>query len=210
MESERLIAGDVVSVNTIWDCVTCGACENQCPVFIEHIGTLQDMRRYLVMNEGDMPATAQATLMQIEQRGHPWRGTTLTRTTWMEGLDVPEFDGSQEYLYWVGCSGALVDRNMPDHAGRRRLLNEAGVSWGCLGEEETCTGDPARRLGNEYLSQMQSEAPSRLQGEGRAEGHHQLPALLQHDAQRVPGLRRRVRGDPPHAVPRQTSSRQAS
>jgi Fe-S oxidoreductase/nitrate reductase gamma subunit len=157
MENERLIAGDVVSVNTIWDCVTCGACETQCPVGIEHIGKLQDMRRYKVMTEGDMPATAQAVLTQLEQRGHPWRGTSLTRTSWMEGVgfEVPQFDGSQEYLYWVGCSGALVDRNVPITQAVARLLNEAGVSWGCLGEMETCTGDPARRLGNEYLAQMQ-------------------------------------------------------
>jgi Fe-S oxidoreductase/nitrate reductase gamma subunit len=157
IEGERLIAGDVVSVNTIWDCVTCGACETQCPIVIEHIGTLQDMRRYRVLTEGDMPATAQATLSQLEQRGHPWRGTTLTRSTWMEGVDAPEFTGEQEYLYWVGCSGALVERNVPITQAVARLLNEAGVSWGCLGEAETCTGDPARRLGNEYLAQMQIE-----------------------------------------------------
>ena len=159
MEDERLIAGDVVSVNTIWDCVTCGACETQCPVNIEHIQKLQDMRRYKVLSEGDMPPTAQAVLTQLEQRNHPWRGTSLTRTSWMEGLDVevPEFDGSQEYLYWVGCSGALVDRNVPITRAVARLLTEAGVSWGCLGEAETCNGDPARRLGNEYLAQMQME-----------------------------------------------------
>ncbi len=159
IEDERLIAGDVVSVNTIWDCVTCGACETQCPVNIEHIQKLQDMRRYKVLSEGDMPPTAQAVLTQLEQRNHPWRGTSLTRTSWMEGLDVevPEFDGSQEYLYWVGCSGALVDRNVPITRAVARLLTEAGVSWGCLGEAETCNGDPARRLGNEYLAQMQME-----------------------------------------------------
>ena len=158
IEGERLIAGDVVSVNTIWDCVTCGACETQCPLFIEHIGTLQDMRRYKVMTEGEMPPTAQAVLTQLEQRGHPWRGTSLTRTSWMEGLDVPRFDGSQEYLYWVGCSGALVERNLPTTRAVARLLTEAQVSWGCLGELETCSGDPARRLGNEYLAQMQIQA----------------------------------------------------
>lgn len=157
LEGERLIAGDVVSVNTIWDCVTCGACETQCPVFIEHIGSLQDMRRYRVLTEGDMPPSAQAVLGQLEQRGHPWRGTALTRTTWMEGLDieVPTYSGEQEYLYWVGCSGALVERNIPITRAVARLLTEAGVSWGTLGDAETCTGDPARRLGNEYLAQMQ-------------------------------------------------------
>ena len=148
---------DAVGFNPIWDCVTCGACQYQCPVFIEHVPALQDMRRFLTMNEANMPETAQQTLTQIEQRGHPWRGTQYTRSSWMEGLDVPTFDGSQEYLYWVGCSGALVDRNIPTTRAVARLLSEAGVNYGCLGEEESCTGDPARRLGNEYLYQTQAE-----------------------------------------------------
>jgi Fe-S oxidoreductase len=147
---------DAVGFNPIWDCVTCGACQYQCPVFIEHVPALQDMRRFLTMNEANMPETAAQTLMQLEQRGHPWRGTPYTRTSWMEGLDVPTFDGSKKYLYWVGCSGALVDRNIPTTRAVARLLKEAGVSFGCLGEEESCTGDPARRLGNEYLYQTQA------------------------------------------------------
>ncbi len=147
-----------VGFNPIWDCVTCGACMFQCPVFIEHIPAIMDMRRYLVMNEANMPETAAATLMQLEQRNHPWRGTQFTRTDWMEGRDIPAFDGSQEYLYWVGCTGALVDRNIPITQATARLFKEAGVSYGCLGEEESCSGDPARRLGNEYLFQMQATA----------------------------------------------------
>jgi len=157
-EVKELTLIDAVGFNPIWDCVTCGACQYQCPVFIEHIPALQDMRRFLTMNEANMPETAAATLMQIEQRGHPWRGTPFTRTSWMEGLEVPAFDGSQEYLYWVGCSGALVDRNIPTTRAVARLLKEAGVSYGCLGEEEMCNGDPARRLGNEYLYQTQAQA----------------------------------------------------
>jgi Fe-S oxidoreductase len=155
---EELTLIDAVGFNPVWDCVTCGACQYQCPVFIEHIPALQDMRRFLTMNEANMPETAAATLMQIEQRGHPWRGTPFTRTSWMEGLDVPAYDGSQKYLYWVGCSGALVDRNIPITRAVARLLNEAGVSWGVLGDEEQCTGDPARRLGNEYLYQEQAKS----------------------------------------------------
>ena len=162
VKEERAIAGDVVSFNTIWDCVTCGACEYQCPLFIEHIPKLMDMRRYLVMEQASMPETAQATLMQLEQRGHPWRGTQLTRTTWIEelareGVEVPMFDGSQEYLYWVGCTGALQERNVRVTKAIVRLLLQAGVSFGVLGAEETCSGDPARRLGNEYLFQMQAQ-----------------------------------------------------
>jgi len=158
LEGERLIAGDVVSDNVIWDCLTCGACETQCPLFIEHIPKLVGMRRYLVMDQARMPETAQATLMQLEQRGHPWRGTPLARTSWIEEMgNVPMFDGSQEYLFWVGCSGALSERNVLTTKAIARLLNQAGVSYGVLGAEETCCGDPARRLGNEYLFMLQAQ-----------------------------------------------------
>ncbi len=149
---------DAVGFNPVWDCVTCGACMEQCPVFIEHVPALQDMRRFFTMNEANMPETAAATLQQIEQRGHPWRGAQFSRTAWMEGLDIPTFDGTQKYLYWVGCSGAMVDRNIPITRAVARLLAEAGVSYGCLGDEEQCTGDPARRLGNEYLFQEQAKS----------------------------------------------------
>lgn len=149
---------DAVGFNPVWDCVTCGACQEQCPVFIEHVPVLQDMRRFYTMNEANMPETALATLQQIEQRGHPWRGAQFTRTDWMEGLDIPTFDGTQKYLYWVGCSGAMVERNIPITRAVARLLAEAGVSFGCLGDEEQCTGDPARRLGNEYLFQEQAKS----------------------------------------------------
>jgi Fe-S oxidoreductase len=155
---ENLTLIDAVGFNPIWDCVTCGACMEQCPVFIEHIPALQDMRRFLTMNEANMPEQAGATLMQIEQRGHPWRGAAFTRTDWMEGLDIPKFDGTQKYLYWVGCSGAMVDRNIPITRAVARLLKEANVSFGCLGDEEQCNGDPARRLGNEYLYQEQAKS----------------------------------------------------
>ena len=152
------MVGDVIHDDTLWACRTCGACVQECPVMIEHVPTIVDMRRYLVMEEARIPETAQQALSNLETRGHPWRGTTLERTVWMDGLgDVPIFDGSQEYLYWVGCSGALVDRNLPITQSVFRLLTEAGASFGVLGEEETCNGDPARRLGNEYLYQMLAE-----------------------------------------------------
>ncbi|MPZ21961.1 MAG: 4Fe-4S dicluster domain-containing protein [Dehalococcoidia bacterium] len=141
--------------NSIWDCVTCGACMEQCPVMIEHIPEIIDMRRFLVMDEARMPETAQATLANLEQRGHPWRGTAHTRTGWMEGMDVPTFDGSQDYLYWVGCTGALADRNIPITKAMASLLQHAGVSFGVLGDLEICSGDPARRMGNEYVAQAQ-------------------------------------------------------
>jgi len=153
---------DYVGVEQIWDCVTCGACMEECPVFIEHVPTIMDMRRYLVMEKAEMPETAQATLMQLEQRGHPWRGTQLTRTTWIEemkaeGVEVPLFDGTQEYLYWVGCTGALQERNVKVTKALVRLFLQAGVNFGVLALEEGCSGDPARRFGNEYLYQLQAQ-----------------------------------------------------
>ena len=150
------LVGDTIADEALWACRTCGACVQECPVMIEHVPTIVDMRRYLVMDQARMPDTVQATLQNMEQRGHPWRGTALTRTSWMESLDfeVPEFNGTQEYLYWVGCTGALVDRNVPITQSVIKLLHAAGVSFGVLASGETCNGDPARRLGNEFLFQM--------------------------------------------------------
>ncbi|MGE3961855.1 MAG: heterodisulfide reductase-related iron-sulfur binding cluster [Dehalococcoidia bacterium] len=153
--SSVALTGDVIKDETLWACRTCGACMQECPVMIEHVPTIVDMRRYLVMSEARIPATAQGALENLEMRGHPWRGTALERTTWMQDFeDVPMFDGSQEYLYWVGCSGSLVERNLPITKAVFRLLRESGASFGVLGQEETCNGDPARRLGNEYLYQI--------------------------------------------------------
>jgi Fe-S oxidoreductase/nitrate reductase gamma subunit len=149
------MVGEVIRDESLWACRTCNACVTECPVMIEHVPTIVDMRRYLVMDQARVPASAQAALENMEQRGHPWRGTALTRTSWMEGLgDVPVFDGSQEYLYWVGCTGSLVERNLSITQSVFRLLREAGTSFGVIGQEETCNGDPARRLGNEYLFQI--------------------------------------------------------
>jgi Fe-S oxidoreductase len=160
---------DAIGEDALWSCRTCGACMQECPVYIEHVPTIVDMRRWLVMDEARVPSTAQAALQNIEQRGHPWRGTALQRTTWMEtiGVDVPEYTGEQEYLYWVGCTGALVERNVPITQAIVRLLIEAGVSFGILGPAETCNGDPARRLGNEFLFQMQAQQVVQLFSEAK-------------------------------------------
>ena len=156
--AEVAMVGDVIKDETLWACRTCGACVQECPVMIEHVPTIVDMRRFLVMNEARIPSTAQQALENLETRGHPWRGTALERTTWMDGLgDVPIFDGTQEYLYWVGCSGSLVERNLPITKAVFRLIRESGASFGVLGQEETCNGDPARRLGNEYLYAILAE-----------------------------------------------------
>ncbi len=201
-ELEPMVGG-AVKDEALWACRTCGACVQECPVFIEHVPTIVDMRRWLVMDEARMPETVQATLTNLEQRGHPWRGTALTRTSWIEGMDVevPEFTGEQEYLYWVGCSGALVERNVPITQAVARLLTEAGVSFGVLGAGEGCNGDPARRLGHEYLYQMLAEAAiEQMNGLGVQEDRDAVPPLLQHVPQRIPRLRRQVRGHPPRAA----------
>ena len=156
--ASKAMVGEVIKEETLWACRTCGACVQECPVMIEHVPSIVDMRRFLVMDEAKIPQTAQAALENLEMRGHPWKGTALERTTWMEGLgDVPIFDGTQEFLYWVGCSGSLVERNLPITKKVFSLIKASGSSFGVLGQEETCNGDPARRLGNEYLYQILAE-----------------------------------------------------
>ncbi len=154
--NDRNMVGDVIHDETLWACTTCGACVQECPVMIEHIDTIVDMRRHLVMNEARMPETVQQTLRSLEQRFHPWRGTPYTRTSWMDGLDIPLLSqkGSAEYLLWVGCAGAMMDRNMEVTQALVAVLKAAAVDFAVLGEEEVCTGDPARRLGHEYLFQL--------------------------------------------------------
>jgi Fe-S oxidoreductase len=154
-ESRQMVGG-VIRDETLWACTTCGACVQECPVMIEHIDTIVDMRRHLVMNEARMPETVEQTLRSMEQRSHPWRGTPYTRISWMEGLEIPVLSekGSAEYVFWVGCTGALMDRNIKVTQAMAAILKAAGVDFAVLGEEEVCTGDPARRLGNEYLFQI--------------------------------------------------------
>lgn len=149
----RSMVSDVVTEDVIWACTSCAGCVEACPVAIQHIDAIVDMRRFLVMEESRLPATARQALDNLEQRGHPWRGTTLTRTDWMKGLGVRTMDENPdaEVLFWVGCTGALVERNVRVTRAMASLLKKAGVDFAVLGDEEVCTGDPARRLGNEYL-----------------------------------------------------------
>ena len=154
-------AGEVVEEEDLWSCVTCGACMEACPVFIEHVPTIIEMRRSLVMNEGRMPETAEAALRSLETRGHPWSGMSRPRTEWTEGLDVPfmsEVDNPDELevLYWVGCAASMEDRSMRIARATGRILIKAGIKFAILGDEESCTGDPARRIGMEYLFQLQA------------------------------------------------------
>ena len=153
---DRPLIGHAISEEAIWDCVSCGACMEECPVVVEHVPTIMDMRRHLVMEESRMPETAQSAMLSMEQRGHPWRGTQYSRTDWAEGLDVPTLaeHPEAEVLFWVGCTSALEQRSQAIARSMAKVLKAAGVDFAILGEEERCTGDPARRMGNEYLFQV--------------------------------------------------------
>jgi len=158
-EGERPdLISQVITEEVVWECTTCRACQEECPALIEHIPKIVDMRRHLVLERAAIPETAEGALRSLESRGHPWRGTTATRTGWLEGLEVPEIAQKQdaEYLFWVGCTGALEDRNIRVVKALAAVLLRAGVSFAVLGAEEVCCGDPARRLGNEYLFQLQA------------------------------------------------------
>ncbi|MBI2171564.1 MAG: 4Fe-4S dicluster domain-containing protein [Chloroflexi bacterium] len=156
---DKAMIADFVGTTPVWDCVTCRACMEACPVYIEHIDSIVDMRRHLVMEQAAMPEGAQGVLESMERRGHPWRGAQATRTDWMDGTDVKTLadDADVEVLLWVGCTPALNVQNQRVPRAMASLLKVAGVKFGVLGNEETCTGDPARRLGNELLFQMMAQ-----------------------------------------------------
>ena len=169
-EAERPLIGTaeengVIDPDVLWSCTTCGACVEQCPVDIEHIDHIVDMRRYQVMIESSFPTEAGTMLKNLENKGNPWGMATKARLDWVKelkketGIEVPvigeDIDPAEvEYLYWVGCAGALEDRAKKTTKAFAELLHTAGVKFAILGKEESCTGDSARRLGNEFLFQM--------------------------------------------------------
>ena len=150
------IIGHAIPEQAIWDCVSCGACMEECPVVVEHVPTIMDMRRHLVLEESKIPETGMSALLSLEQRGHPWRGTQFSRIDWAKGLEVPTLaeKPDAEVLFWVGCTPALEQRSQGIARSMAKVLKAAGVDFAILGDEETCTGDPARRMGNEYLYQV--------------------------------------------------------
>ena len=162
-ESESLV-GTVIDPDVLWSCTTCGACVEQCPVDIEHVDAIVDMRRYEVLMESRFPQEANLLLRNLENQGDPWGLGGSKRTDWTNTLDfeVPVVSGTipddVEYLYWVGCAGALDDRGKKQAEGTARMLHRAGVSFAILGPQESCSGDPARRFGNEYLFQEMAKA----------------------------------------------------
>nr|WP_296075696.1 (Fe-S)-binding protein [uncultured Actinoplanes sp.] len=148
----------VIDPDVLWSCTTCGACVEQCPVDIEHVDHIVDMRRYQVLIESSFPSEAGVMLRNLENKGNPWGAPQNTREDWTKGLDfeVPRVGEKEdfEYLFWVGCAGAFEDRAKKTTRAVAKLLHEAGVDYAILGEGETCTGDPARRIGNEFVFQM--------------------------------------------------------
>ncbi|MEZ0340376.1 heterodisulfide reductase-related iron-sulfur binding cluster [Mycobacterium sp. pV006] len=154
--------GGVIDPDVLWSCTTCGACVEQCPVDIEHIDHIVDMRRYQVMMESEFPGELGVLFKNLETKGNPWGQNAKDRTNWIDevdfdvpvyGKDVESFDG-YEYLFWVGCAGAYEDRAKKTTKAVAELLAAAGVKFLVLGEGETCNGDSARRSGNEFLFQQ--------------------------------------------------------
>ena len=146
----------VATEEAVWGCTTCGWCEEGCPVGIEHIQRIVDMRRYDVLMESRFPTELTGAFKGIENQGNPWGLAQEKRAEWANGLDIPEIaeleDPSEiDVLYWVGCAGSYDERNQRVSKSFSGLMKQAGVKFAILGREETCTGDPARRLGNEYL-----------------------------------------------------------
>jgi Fe-S oxidoreductase len=143
-----------------WDCVTCGACVQACPVNIEHIDHIVDLRRHLVMVESRFPSEAEPMLRDVERQANPWGRPQAERAAWSEGLDVRVLepgDAVPDYLYWVGCAASFDERARESARSTATLLTKAGVDFAILGPAESCTGDPARRMGNEFVFQAYAE-----------------------------------------------------
>jgi Fe-S oxidoreductase len=159
-QSSEPIAGHGVPEEMIWDCVTCGACVQACPVSIEHVDHIVDLRRHLVMVESKFPVEAEPMLRDVERASNPWGKPQTERAAWAEELGVRVLepgDPAPEYLYWVGCAASFDERAKKSAESTAKLLQKAGVDFAILGPRESCTGDPARRMGNEYVFQAFAE-----------------------------------------------------
>jgi Fe-S oxidoreductase len=163
---EQSLVGDVITPDVLWACVTCGACVYECPVDIEHVDMIVEMRRNQVMMESAFPREAQGMLNNVESSGNPWGIAGDARMQWAKGMEekVPVIGAGQpipddvEYLFFVGCAGASDDRAIKTTRAVATLLDRAGVKFAVLGPQETCNGDPARRIGNEFLFQELAQA----------------------------------------------------
>ncbi|MGZ4273415.1 MAG: (Fe-S)-binding protein [Solirubrobacteraceae bacterium] len=151
---------NAVPEESVWDCVTCGACVQACPVSIEHVDHIVDLRRHLVMVESSFPSEAEPMLRDVERASNPWGKAQSERADWADGLGVRILepgDTAPEYLYWVGCASSFDERARTTAESTVKLLQRAGVDFAILGAREACTGDPARRIGNEYVFQAFAE-----------------------------------------------------
>lgn len=150
------LIGDLLSHDELWSCTTCGACMEACPLYIEHIPSIVDMRRYLTLTEGDFPEELANTYKNLENNYTPWAFSHATRADWAKGLNVTTMaeKSDVDYLFWVGCAGSYDERYKKVSTSIVKILQGADVSFSILGTEEKCNGDTARRLGNEYLADM--------------------------------------------------------
>jgi len=159
-QSAEPIVGNGVPEEMIWDCVTCGACVEACPVSIEHIDHIVDLRRSRLMVDAAFPAEAEPMLRDVERASNPWGKPQTERAAWAAELGVRVLepgDPAPEYLYWVGCAASFDERAKKSAESTAKLLQKAGVDFAILGPREGCTGDPARRMGNEYVFQAAAE-----------------------------------------------------
>jgi Fe-S oxidoreductase/nitrate reductase gamma subunit len=148
-----------VAEEVIWECTTCGACMEVCPVFIEHVPRIVDMRRHLVEMKAKFPEELLTLFENMEQRSNPWGIAPADRTKWAADINVQPFKaGKTEYLFYVGCAGAFDARNRRTTLSLAKILDKSGVSWGTLGRDEMCCGDSLRRLGNEYIFNRMAQA----------------------------------------------------
>ncbi len=155
---EAPLIGAVIKEETLWSCTTCSACMEQCPVMIEQVPKIVQMRQHLVMEQAEFPDDLQAMIRSLEARGHPYPGNSASRVDWMSGLEIPILgetaDVQFDVLLWVGCAGALNERNRSVTRALAELLLRAGVKFAVLGRQEKCTGDPAKRIGHDMLFQQ--------------------------------------------------------
>ena len=161
VESENLVGDNgPISLDVLWSCTTCGACVNECPVDIEHIDHIVNMRRFQVLVESEFPTELGGTFRNLEKAGNPWGANRADRDAWISECDFPvrvvegQLPDDVEYLFWVGCAGAYEERAKKTTKAVAELLYMSGVTFAVLGKKETCTGDPARRAGNEFLFQI--------------------------------------------------------
>ncbi|MEI7669928.1 MAG: heterodisulfide reductase-related iron-sulfur binding cluster, partial [Pseudomonadota bacterium] len=158
----KLLLGDYITEEELWACTSCQACVEECPVNIDPLSIIIDLRRNLVMEESKMPTELTGMNTNIENNGAPWQFAASDRFNWAEGMDIPTMadvaaKGEEaEVLFWVGCAGSFDDRYKSVTRSFAKILKQANIKFAVLGTEETCTGDPAKRAGNEFLAQMQA------------------------------------------------------